>query len=190
MKKISYLRKQLSLIIFVSATICFGVLPIGGFCGENLLPKHGVWEGYPGVKFEVNSAGDILNFTLAEFLGLSECKITIDKIDVGEEGYFAIRQYIPEKDYWIDPNISEEERKIKKEEAKKAYGYWPRTIMKDGTKMIEILHINGEFNSPSSLSGNYIILSCDGQQSFYKKEIYDAGKTWTAEWKKINTSRK
>lgn len=182
MKKMYYLKKQSIFVIFVSLIIYFGFLPRYGQCGENLLPKHGVWGGNPAVTFEVNSHGDIINFTLTQFMGLSKCKITIDKIEVGEEGYFAIKQYIPEKDYWLDPDLSEEERKIKKEEAKKAYGYWPKTIMKDETIMVEILRLSGKYNNPSSLSGNYIILSCDGQQFFHKKEIYEDGKTWTAEW--------
>jgi len=184
MKKIYYLKKQSLFVIFISLIICFGFLPRYGQCGENLLPKHGVWEGNPAVTFEVNSHGDIINFALTEFIGLSKCKITIDKIEVGEEGYFAIKQYIPEKDYWLDPGLSKDERKIKKEEAKKAYGYWPKTIMKGETIMVEILRLSGKFNTPSSLSGNYIILNCDGQQFFHRKDIYEAGKTWTAKWKK------
>jgi len=47
--------------------------------------------------------------------------------------------------------------------------------------MVEAIHLTGEFNNPTSLKGNYIILNCDGQQFFHKKELYESGKTWSAE---------
>jgi len=82
------LKNRLSVYLscIILCPICFLLLTSIGFSGEKIIPKQGTWKGTPDVNFEVNSAGEILNFSLSPLIGPSTCTIAVDKIIVGKNG--------------------------------------------------------------------------------------------------------
>jgi len=137
-------------------------------------PKAGHWEGEPSVSFDVTTDGVIHNLSMTVLFGKNNigldrtCKITLKVINVEADGTFIFTEWVENTDTlraFIDLGAT--------------MGIpTPEATQTASGEMIAGTIISGKFNSATTLSGTYIVRTCEGGIN-----ISDSQPTWSAEWK-------
>lgn len=132
-------------------------------------PKSGHWEGEPSVSFDIGSDGSLQNFQMAASAGQDTCNMEAQGIKVEDDGTFVISEWQELSAGlrgFIDHGVSLGAVK-------------PATRQGDSAEMVESKHVDGKFETPETVSGSYLVTTCEDK-------MYTTVKvpTWNAAWKK------
>ncbi|MFH1674561.1 MAG: hypothetical protein ABIF87_14205 [Pseudomonadota bacterium] len=140
---------------------------------EQHRPKVGYWEGDPFVSFRVTDDGNITDFKMSFSQGSIRCSIEIGKFEVGKDGSFGTKSFVPEKNYRLSGFMAKDKDKI----------YMPEIVTIEKEKMVEVQRINGKFDSAVTVTGSFRYLVCEDQQFFWFKDSEEVkGRKWSAKW--------
>jgi hypothetical protein len=131
-------------------------------------PKPGHWEGRPSVSFEVTTDGNIRNFSIVVPFGQTTCTLTAEEeFSLGADNTIIFSKLGPS----LDKNLLELMVALEIPT--------PVPIKTDAGELIEMQHISGKFNSPTTITGTFEVLVCEGEFAFSSGQ----DDKWSAEWK-------
>lgn len=139
-------------------------------------PTIGHWEGdNPLVSFDINSDGSISNFEMiVELTALDKCTLDLELTKIEADNSFAITLFAPYETLFS--NLSDAERKTLE-----ANNLVPTPMVIDTGEVYKRLDINGNFASPTTVSGTFVIMWCEDR--IYYKSSATSPVRWKAEWK-------
>jgi hypothetical protein len=126
-------------------------------------PKPGHWEGIPSISFDVSADGKITNFAMT----LSSCKVAAKALTIAKDNTFVLSETTP-----MNPMLEIGFKTIKQPV--------PEVTKTASGDVVETGHVNGKFDSATTLTGTYKILVCKGPDTV--SVALNEG-SWKAEWK-------